>query len=465
MGLLVLYATLFPIVAGAAKRLQRQAEENARLALRDPLTDLPNRLLFRERVEQSIRSAKRTGASLAVMILDLDRFKEINNTLGHQVGDMLLRRVGPRLRDALRDADTVARLGGDEFGILLPEMIHGNEAPQVAAKLLSALDRPFTFPNVALEVEASVGIATFPQHGDEVDVLLRRADVAMYGAKEARSGYQLYAEDRDRYSPDRLRLLGELRHAISEGQLVLHYQPKAEVRSGRVTGVEALARWQHPSRGLLLPDQFIPLAEPTALIGPLARSVLEQALVQQRAWRGSGIHVPVAVNLSVRNLHDPKFPEQVADLLEGHEVQPRDLVLEITETAIMEEPLRVAEVLRRLSAIGVGLAIDDFGIGQTSLAYLKRLPVHELKIDRSFVMGMTEDENDEVIVRSTIELGRNLGLKVVAEGVETEAVWAQLDRLGCQVAQGFHLSRPVPAEVLTPWLLDRSRLQVGRPAV
>jgi diguanylate cyclase (GGDEF)-like protein len=452
LGLAVLYTVLFRIVAGASRTLRQQAEVNEHQALHDALTNLPNRTLFHDRVGQALAIARREHIPVAVMIMDLDRFKEVNDTLGHASGDELLMQAGVRLRAALRESDTVARLGGDEFGVLLPRVVDSAAATSVARKLRKALEEPFTIHGLALQIEASVGIALYPDHGDDVHSLLQRADVAMYVAKEQPGGCEIYAKDRDDYSPDRLTMLTELRRAIDQGELVLHYQPKAELRSGEVKGVEALVRWSHPVRGLIPPDDFIPLAQKTGVIVPLTFFVLNEAIRQCRTWQLEGVDLSVGVNLSARNLLDVHLPDTVGELLGRWEVPPSLLELEITESTILADPIRAMHVLSRLSGMGVRLAIDDFGTGYSSLAYLKRLPVDELKIDKSFVQGMEENENDAVIVRSTIDLGRNLGLRVVAEGVETAEAWSRLVALGCDVAQGYYLSRPVPAAELAAWL-------------
>jgi diguanylate cyclase (GGDEF)-like protein len=444
-GLTLLYLLLFRIVAGASTRLRRQAAENEHLALHDPLTDLPNRSLFHDRAQQAILGSRRDQTGVALMILDLDRFKEVNDTLGHHNGDLLLQEIGARLRSGLRESDSVARLGGDEFGLLLPNVADGGEALMLGERVRSVLRRPFTLEGVTLDVEASVGVAIYPEHGEDVDSLLQRADVAMYLAKEDRSGCELYASDRDEYSPHRLALAAELRRALDEKELVLHYQPKADLSDGRIVAVEALVRWQHPEHGLLTPDQFVPLAEATGLIRELTLTVLDEALHQQRVWRDDGIDIRVAVNLSARDLYDLTLPASTAELLAKHDVPPTSLELEITESVIVADPMRARAILNRLSEMGVVLAIDDYGTGYSSLGYLKRLPIDEMKIDRSFVMQMADDRNDAAIVRSTVELGRNLGLKVVAEGVETATAWAHLKALGCDFAQGYYLSRPVPA--------------------
>jgi diguanylate cyclase (GGDEF)-like protein len=390
------------------------------------------------------------------MIMDLDRFKEVNDTLGHASGDELLKQVGDRLSQSVRESDTVARLGGDEFGVLLPKVVDAEAAVAVARKLRTTLEDPFTIHGLALQMEASIGIALYPEHGGDVQSLLQRADVAMYVAKEHPAGCEVYSRDRDDYSPDRLTLLTGLRRAIDRGELLLHYQPKADLRTGEILGVEALVRWRHPERGMIPPDEFIPAAQKTGVIGPLTMFVLDEALRQCRTWLLQGLELCVAVNLSTRNLLDLHLPEAVAELLARWEVPAGLLELEITESTILADPVRAMQILSRLDEMGVRLSIDDFGTGYSSLAYLKRLPVDELKIDKSFILGMDESENDEVIVRSTIDLGRNLGLRVVAEGVESPQAWSRLAQLGCNVAQGYFLSRPVPAEQLTQWLADRA---------
>ncbi|HEV8681837.1 MAG TPA: EAL domain-containing protein [Actinomycetota bacterium] len=433
-------------------QLTEQAAKNQYQALHDALTDLPNRVLFHDRVQQAIRASQRERSSVAVMIMDLDHFKEINDTLGHHNGDRLLQQVGLRLRGVLRESDTVARLGGDEFGILLPQVSDAATATTVAAKVLKGLEDPLMVDGLALDITASIGIAICPQHGEDVDVLLRRADVAMYVAKASHSGYEVYTVRRDRYSPGRLALAGELRRALRDNELVLHFQPKVELRSGRVAGVEALLRWHHPRRGLLPPDEFVPLAEHTGLMRPLTLYVLDAALGECRTLHDLGLPVSVSVNLSARNLSDLGLPDEVVRLLHKWDIDPRFLELEITETSLMVDPARAMDVLARLSARRIRLSIDDFGTGYSSLAFLRQLPVDEIKIDKSFVMNMLSDENDAVIVRSTIDLGRNLGLRVVAEGVESEEIWDRLAVMGCDLAQGHYLAEPMPPEALAAWL-------------
>jgi diguanylate cyclase len=456
LGLLCVFWT---IVVGYQRRTeqqvaenQQQAAENQQQALHDGLTGLPNRTLLLDRTDQAIRQADRELVPAALLLLDLDRFKEVNDTLGHHYGDRLLIQVGERLRGSLREVDTVARLGGDEFAVLLPRIETAEGATTVARKLQAALEEPFLLEDLALEVEASIGVAIYPQHGSDTDELLQRADIAMYVAKDTHAGFVLFDPKQDQHSPDRLALLGELRRAIDRQQLLLHYQPKVDAHTGQVLGVEALVRWQHPEHGLLSPGEFIPLAERTGLIGPLTRYVLDAALRQSQAWWQTGHELSMAVNVCARSLLDLDFPDQVAGLLARWEVPARLLVVEITESTIMADPTHALEILGGLDAMGVQVSIDDFGTGYSSMAHLKSLPVHELKVDRSFVSHMISNASDEVIVRSTIDLGRNLGLRVVAEGVEDEATWRALDALGCDVIQGYYISRPVPPDDLIYWL-------------
>jgi diguanylate cyclase (GGDEF)-like protein len=453
---------LIPLIAVPMLIAYRTASislEKEHQALHDALTGLPNRALFHDRAQQAILAARRQRRGVAVMLLDLDRFKDVNDTLGHHVGDLLLKEVGPRLQGVLRDSDTVARLGGDEFGIVLSALADPAETRAVAERITAALKRPIVTETLRLDVEGSIGIALYPDHGDDADTLLQRADVAMYLAKKTPDGYATYRADHDHYSPQRLALVGDLRRAVTDGQLVLYYQPKVWLPSMSVAGFEALARWNHPTHGLIPPDEFIPLAEQTGIIKPLTMLVLQQALQQCRAWHNAGHQIGVAVNLSARTIHDAEFPNEVERLLHTFQLHPRWLTLELTESTVMADPVRSMETLSRLQGMGIDLSIDDFGTGYSSLAYLKRLPVHEIKIDKSFVMNMASDDNDAVIVRSTIDLGQNLGLRVVAEGVETAEVRDRLAAMRCDVAQGYHLSRPIPADEATDWIVEFTRTQ------
>jgi diguanylate cyclase (GGDEF)-like protein/PAS domain S-box-containing protein len=422
-------------------------------AFHDALTGLPNRLLLHDRLSQAILSASRDQAPLALLIMDLDRFKEVNDTLGHHYGDLLLREVGVRLRGILREADTAARLGGDEFAVLLPRA-DAIEAEAAARRLLGALELPFMVDGHPVEVGGSIGIAVYPTHGADPGTLLRRADVAMYVAKRSQSELSLYSADQDQNTPDRLSLAAELRTAMEQDQLELFYQPKADMVSGRITSVEALVRWRHPQRGLVPPDEFIPLAEQSGQVRVLTRWVLQAALRQLKHWQDSGRLLAMAVNLSMRDLQDPGMPDTVASLLDTWGVSSALLKLEITESTLMADPAQAMEIVRRLSAMGVRIAIDDFGTGYSSLAYLKRLAVHELKVDQSFVRHVVTDSHDVAIVRSTINLAHELGLEVVAEGIEDQPTWDLLAKLGCDTAQGYFISKPMPAAQLDTWLAE-----------
>jgi len=436
------------------ERLELHAEMEY-LALHDALTGLPNRTLLTERLGQALRADARAGTSTGLLLLDLDRFKEINDTFGHHHGDEVLSQVGPRLAGVLRAVDTVARLAGDEFVVLLPDTGSVADATAVAAKLRAALETPFHVEGIDLDVEVSVGVVLSGEHGRDVATLLQRADIAMYTAKTQNLGIAAYDPAIDRNSPAKLALFGDLRRALDRGELIVHYQPKVSISTGGVVGAEALVRWQHPERGLVFPDEFIPFIEHTGLIGPLTRHVLDIALAQARTWSDAGQPLTVSVNLSARNLLDVGLPGQVEELLAAHGVDAELLVLEVTESAIMTEPARAQLLLEQLSTLGVRISIDDFGAGYTSLGQLKDLPVSELKIDRSFVTTMTESPSNALIVGSVIELGHSLGFTLVAEGVETEQVMAALAALGCDVAQGYHLSRPVTAAAFDTWLAER----------
>jgi diguanylate cyclase (GGDEF)-like protein len=436
-------------------------EEIRHRAMHDDLTGLPNRILFADRIEQAILTSHREERTPVVLLLDVNRFKEINNTLGHELGDELLQDLGSRLRNALRANETLARLGGDEFGILLPA---GSlpEAQTVADRVHAALHDPFVLSDLPLEISASIGIASHPEHGEHVEALIQHADVAMYVAKERNSNTGVYDPAEDTNDALRLALAGELRRAIEEEELVVYFQPKAELASGRIIGAEALVRWQHPARGFIPPSDFIPIAERTGLIKPLSRLVLQASVKQCAAWKSAGRDLQVSVNLTVPDLLDLDLPERIGALLADSALPPDQLELEITETTLLSDPFRVRDVLNRLNEMGVRLAIDDFGTGYSSLAYLKRLPVQTLKIDRSFVMEMCSDPNDATIVRSTLELGRNLGLETVAEGVESQEIWNALQAQGCTLAQGYFISRPVPAAEFDDVLAAYDEPQVAR---
>jgi len=435
---------------------RKQAEATLHHQARhDDLTLLPNRILLHERIRAAIGDADDAPRPLALLLLDLDHFKEINDTVGHEGGDALLRTVAERLQAVTRADDTVARLGGDEFAVLLAAADAAGAA-RVAEAIRTALDAPLHVNGLQLRVSTSVGGALAPAHGLDGGILLRHADVAMYVAKSTRRGYALYDPAQDQHSPERLALVGELRDAIEQGALALHYQPQVDLATGQITGVEALVRWPHPAQGLIPPDLFIPLAEATGLIAPLTDWVLAEAIRQGREWQRAGHLLAVSVNLSMWNLLDPTLPDRVAALLQDHGLSPAWLRLELTESALMADPERAMEVLARLSGLDVDLAVDDFGSGYSSLAYLKRLPIDELKIDKGFVREMATDETDEAIVASTVALGHALGLRVVAEGIEDRATWERLREMGCDVAQGYYMSRPLPAAEVLRWALTSS---------
>lgn len=420
-------------------------------SLHDTLTDLPNRALLQDRLAQALLRARRVGGATALLLMDLDRFKEVNDAFSHQYGDLLLEQIGARLCDTLRETDTVGRLGGDEFALVLPGTDRAG-AVIAAQKLTEMLLQPFEVEGHLLQVTASIGIALYPDHSADGPTLLRQADVAMYVAKRAGGGYAFYAPEDDEHSPGRVTLVGELRGAIDHDDLFLQYQPKMDLATRRVEGVEALVRWRHPERGLITPDQFIGLAEHTGLIKPLTLWVLDEALRQCSSWHGAGVDLRVAVNLSPRSLQDPELVEMIAERLDHWQALPSWLELEITEGAIMADAPRALETLTALHEMGVGISIDDFGTGYSSLAYLKRLPVDEIKIDKSFILDMAMNEEETFIARSVIDLGHNLGMQVVAEGVENQRILDLLESMGCDQAQGFHLSRPLPASDVLLWL-------------
>lgn len=446
LGLLLL-GFLTVLLAQINRQLARQARESEHNALHDSLTGLPNRVLFADRLEHAIAAARRDPAPFSILMIDLDRFKEINDTLGHTIGDRVLREIGPRLTPVLRPGDSVARLGGDEFALLLPSA-GMEQAKEVTSRVLDAMREPFALGDMTITVDASVGIVTYPTHGQDAETLVQRADIAMYLAKGHGRGEALYDPAEDPYDPERLLLIGDLRDAISDGELELHYQPKFATGDLQLVGVEALVRWQHPTRGELPPGDFIPFAEHTGLIRPLTRFVLREAARQWRAWHAEGLDVTIAVNLSVANLLDNDLVDDVQRILTEEQLPPERLVLEITESSVMTDPQRTIAMLERLAAMDIGLSIDDYGTGHSSLAYLRRLPVHELKIDRTFVQHLAVDDQDLEIVRSTIALGHSLGLRVVAEGVEDPRALALLQDDNCDLVQGFHLGRPVPPEAL-----------------
>jgi diguanylate cyclase (GGDEF)-like protein len=424
------------------------------LATTDSLTALPNRMLFQDRLSQAIAAAGRTAdRQVAVMVMDLDHFKEINDTLGHQAGDRVLIEIARRLAGALREGDTLTRLGGDEFAALLPLVPDARRsADKVARKIIAALASPVHLGENELYLGASIGIALYPEHGGDGEALLARADVAMYACKNRDARYTFYDRRLDPNAPQRLRLSGELRHALERRELELFYQPKVDMASRRLSGVEALIRWRHPTRGLVTPNDFIPLAERTGLIKPITDWAIETALAQAVDWRAGGLPLRVAVNVSGRVFQDVKFAERVQAALAAAGLPAGCLEIEITENLLMSDVEHTSPTLRALVALGARIAIDDFGTGYSSLSHLKQLPLHALKIDKSFVLGMARDDNDAIIVRSIVELAHNFGREVIAEGIENEETWGLLERLGCDGAQGYHIARPMPAGELRAWI-------------
>ncbi len=439
-------------------RTRQLADLNKKLehqALHDPLTRLPNRMLFHDRLQQAVIAREQENTSLAVMLIDLDNFKSINDTLGHHAGDIVLQQVSFRLQEAMRESDTLARLGGDEFVILLPSIPGRIEAMTSARAIFAAIKKPLLISDKTVEVSASIGIAVLPNDGIDANTLMRRADMAMYAAKRSNMGVAEYSVELEVPGRDRLTLQSELRQAIAQNELLLHYQPKIDFRTGNIHGVEALVRWMHPKNGLLLPDDFIPLAEESGLIEPLTICVLTQALRQYGEWRRNGIELPVEVKISSANLQHADFPAHIAQIMADCAAPPFSLEIGVTELTIMLDPLRAIENFTKLREMGVKIAIEDFGATQ-SLSYLKKMLVEKIKINRSFIINMVNNENDSAIVRHTINLAHSLGLKVVAEGVEDESTWDELRTLGCDFAQGYYLGRPMPAAEIKNWL-DHSK--------
>jgi diguanylate cyclase len=455
---------VFQYLVGQLLLSTRRSEDLERMATTDDLTGLANREYFNATLGEKVHAAESDGEPFAVMLIDLDRFKEINDTLGHHYGDVLLSELGVRLAAHVGPSGVVARLGGDEFAVL-PGLRTTDAATleKLAARLVACIQEPFAVDELSLDVGASVGIARYPLDGLSANVLLRLADVAMYAAKAAQSGYQLYASEHDHNSVRRLSLLSDVRRALANGEIIVHYQPKVQTDDLSVWGAEALVRWQHPELGLLPPAAFVSAVEQTGLISALTRSVLERSIWQCAAWRDAGQDLSVAVNLSARNLLDPGLPREIERMLSACHLPPDALELEITERMIMSDPDRAIAILTRLSDLGVRLSVDDFGTGYSSLANLKRLPISELKIDRSFVTPMLQDESDLIIVRSTINLGHDLGLEVIGEGVEDEPTLQRLASLGCDLAQGYHISRPLAPDGFADWLIRGAENRVLPP--
>ena len=450
-------STAFNRMTSELETLYEALEE---MAFRDALTGLPNRTLFNDRVAQLITQCERRGEQFALFMMDLDRFKQINDSLGHPVGDMLLQQAAERLNAALRRGDTVsrpgedifARLGGDEFAALIVVNDGPDAIVAIAKRLLQVLSKPFDVSPHRLHVGISIGIAMYPGDGDTLEELMRHSDVAMYHAKQAQRGFAFYDRVQDEHSLELLALEEALRQALADDALEVYFQPKVRTADGSLCGAEALLRWQHPTRGWISPDIFIPIAEQTGLIDPLTQWVLDHALAHCAAWQRLGWRLNIAVNLSARSLRDEGLPALVDNSLRWHGVAASSLILEITENAIMADPARAQSILMQLDAMGVLISVDDFGTGHSSLAYLKRLPVTELKIDKSFVLGVLDDPNDAAIVRATVDLGHNLGLRVVAEGVETAEIYHYLQGLACDVSQGYFHAWPMPPEQFLAFL-------------
>ena len=439
--------------------LRRKDEHIRHLAFHDPLTALPNRALLLDRLEHALTVARREQGCLGVMFIDLDRFKHINDTLGHDVGDGVLQEVAGRLTQCLRQSDTVARMGGDEFVVLLEHIEEPETYAGLAKKIIAALSLPMSVAGRAIQIGASVGIACCPDDGTDAVTLMKHADAAMYVAKSVGRGtYRFFRAAMAEKAGQRLQLETELRGAIGNGELELFYQPKLSLSTGAACGVEALLRWRHPRLGLVSPAEFIPIAEETGIIGELGDWVLEQACRQSRVWQAAGLgRVRIAVNISAMQFEQHDLAERIASLTRQYEISPSDLEIELTESTVMARPDEVSAVCARVRALGTTVAVDDFGTGYSSLAYLRRLPIDVLKIDRSFVMNADRDDADAQVVKMIIALGHALGLDVVAEGVETERQAEFLESCGCSIAQGFLYSRPRPAAWIEAWLRKRRR--------
>ena len=464
-GLAVLYIALFRLVASASRRLRRQAEANQHQATHDSLTGLANRIEFTTRLEDALAKARTTGKRTAVLLVDLDRFKEINDTLGHASGDAVITTIAARLGAAFRDDQTVARLGGDEFALVVTGLADAMDALPIAADLRELLSEPISLDGgFSLNVHGSIGVALAPDHGEAAALLLQRADVAMYAAKRAHTGVQVYRPELDPYSPVRLQLAGEIRAAMQRGELFLVYQPKLDLRTNTVAGVEALVRWRHPTRGIVAPTDFVPAVENTELAHPLTTYILDLAIAACRRWLDLGLDLHVAVNVPARCLADDRLVEAVPAALERHGLDASHLELELTESSLLTDVSQARRALGALRDLGITLAIDDFGTGYASISYLTGLPVHVVKIDQSFVFHLHDDPQAAAVTRFSIELAHGLGLSVVAEGVEDAATMETLRALGCDIVQGYHLARPMAEDDLVRWMLlvnDHAGASVG----
>ncbi|MDE3134860.1 MAG: EAL domain-containing protein, partial [Acidobacteriota bacterium] len=455
-GLLMLAIVLvvYQYLVGELLLSQRRGEELRVQANTDALTGLANRTQFNDYVDAEIAAAGETPRAFGVLLIDLDHFKDINDTLGHQYGDDLLADLGPRLAERIGEGGLVARFGGDEFGILPAVRTENMGAlTAIVEEVIACIREPVKFDDITLSVDASIGVARYPHDGGDAQTLLRRADIAMYSAKAERDSHRFYTHGQDRHSHSRLSMVGDFRRALEkDDEIIVHFHPIIDLGTGHIHGAEALVRWEHPELGLLQPAAFLEIVEQTGLIGAMTTHVLQKAIAECAAWHAAGRDLTMSVNLSVRNLHDPMLSSEVAQMLERHCLPPAALKLEITESMILSDPQRALATVKSLSEIGVRFAVDDFGTGHSSLANLRRLPVHELKIDRSFVTPMLNEESDGVIVRSTIDLGHALGLKVVAEGVEDAVTLARLEEIGCDRAQGHYFSKPIPPIEFMRWV-------------
>lgn len=437
------------------ERVEDLAEQQKHRAVHDNLTELPNRILLEERLDYAVVQAKRRQERFVLLLMDLNRFKEINDTLGHFYGDYVLQEMANRLQGQIRESDTLARIGGDEFALILPQ-IDAEQASNMCHKIALVSDQPFNIEGNRINVGLSIGVAIYPDHGADSEALIHNATSAMCEAKKNDVIYAFFHPSQDKSSLDRLILAGELREAILKDQMVLHYQPKVSAKGQLLNGVEALVRWQHPQRGMIPPNDFIPLIEQAGLSKMLTLWVLDNAIKQSRIWSEDGLNIRIAVNLSIKNLHDVGFPGDVERLLHKWKVEPKMLVMEITESCMMADPKLVHMVVVRLKELGVQLSIDDFGTGYSSLSYLRKFPAKEIKIDRSFVTDMCANKENAIIVKSTIEMVHNIGCLVVAEGVEDEETFVKLAELKCDFLQGFHISRPLTKEKLEEWLNESS---------
>ena len=449
----------------AFKEMRRQIhtrqEELEYHALHDELTGLANRALLIDRLEQSIHNAKQEKSSFSILIMDLDRFKEVNDTLGHAVGDKLLQQVAKRLTNLLREVDVIVRLGGDEFAVLLPTA-HEKHAEIIAKKIINEFQMVFTVDNTPLYIGISIGISVYPQHGTTAQILQQRADVAMYVAKRNKTAYEIYNQKHDEYSVGRLALISDLRNAIDQNQLFMEYQPIVDLKTGKVIYAEALLRWNHPEHGKVFPDDIIPIAEQTGLINPITYWILDTTAKYNKRLQANDTNIKIAINLSVYNLQESDFVENIIAIYEHNKISTSNFIMEVTESVMMTNPKKSIDVLNQLNKLGIEIAIDDFGTGYSSLAYLKQLPLSKLKIDKSFIMDMIEDDNDAMIVRSTIDLAHNLGMKVVAEGIEEKEMVDLLQILGCEFGQGYYMSHPINEDDFEKWTLEQNNKSLDR---